>query len=70
MMTELLKDNLLETQKDMTRLFNQTYNFDDRQEQTPQWLIDRNQEEAQKKMSKEQSKEEKKKELQAFKARV
>ena len=63
MMNELLKDNLLETQKDMTRLFNQTYNFSDRQEQTPQWLIDRNQEEAKKKMNKEQTKEEKRKEL-------
>ena len=47
----------------MTRLFNQTYNFYDRQEQTPQWLIDRNQEEAKKKMTKEQTKEEKRKEL-------
>ena len=45
MMNELLKNNLLEVNRDMSILFQQTYNFKDRQTKN-QWLTDSKNEEA------------------------
>lgn len=41
MMNDLLKDSMLDLNRDMNDLFQQSYNFEDRQEKVPQWIRDR-----------------------------
>ena len=70
MMNDLLKDSMLDLNRDMNLLFQQTYNFENRQEKVPQWIKDREEQQAIEKLNKANTKEEERRELEAYRNKV